>query len=262
MAIRRNKILCLENITHHACRESFGRYRRVFTLIELLVVVAIIAVLISILLPALAKARENARTVVCLNNLKGTGVALFMYTTAWNEWLPVAYNPSSYGPPYDTETNWNGALIHLNYVKDYEAMFCPSAPPIWKNFSLVQRDYLGYFTYGMGGLYDWSKHMRITNSWKPESSEILLDSINMTPEKTSTWYVGIFGTTGPVQTLYLPKRKVPLSPIKLDFRHTSKANVLFMDFHAASCRPDVTVTSEFGDSTGGLGAFYEYRVLN
>lgn len=262
MVVRRIKTPYSRSIPHPARPTFAGRWRFGFTLIELLVVVAIIAVLISILLPALRSARENAKTTVCLSNLKGTGTALMMYATTWNEWLPVAYNPSSYGPPYDTETNWNGALVHLNYIKDYESLFCPSAPPVWKNFSLAQKDYLGYFTYGMGGLYDWSKHMLLTRFSRLDISEILLDSINLKPETTMTWYTGIFGTTGPVQTLYLPKRKVPLSPVKVDFRHLGKANVLFMDFHAAPCRPDTTITTESGDGTGGLGAFYEFRVIN
>ncbi len=61
---------------------------RAFTLIELLVVVAIIALLISILLPALGRAREQARVTKCIANLRSIGQAMHMYFGENNNWFP------------------------------------------------------------------------------------------------------------------------------------------------------------------------------
>ncbi len=75
--------------TKNACSRLFSPG---FTLIELLVVIAIIALLVGILLPALAKARDAARTVKCQSNARQLTMSLLMYSNDHKQMFPPADN--------------------------------------------------------------------------------------------------------------------------------------------------------------------------
>ncbi len=64
-------------------------HRFAFTLIELLVVIAVIALLLSILVPALSIARERARRVVCMGNIRQFTLGIQIYSNDYKEYLPT-----------------------------------------------------------------------------------------------------------------------------------------------------------------------------
>jgi prepilin-type N-terminal cleavage/methylation domain-containing protein len=83
--------------------------KRAFTLIELLVVVAIIALLIAILLPSLKRAKDQARTTICLNNLRQLATAFNVYSNDHNNCLPGSTNDSVTNPDGTVERKcWLG----------------------------------------------------------------------------------------------------------------------------------------------------------
>jgi len=134
--------------------------RKGFTLIELLVVIAIIAILAAILFPVFAAAREKARQVTCLNNLKQLSTALNLYGGDygqkypskihncvaslyiyaggnWNSQQPLHMNPwyknGVYFNPYSLPDNWNWWFANPKYVLDpyvhnMKLWQCPSEP--------------------------------------------------------------------------------------------------------------------------------------
>jgi prepilin-type N-terminal cleavage/methylation domain-containing protein len=79
---------------------------RGFTLIELLVVIAIIAILAGLLLPAFSRAKEQARIVQCLSNLRQVGVGMFLYVDDNQDRFPSRNLVSTNGTEF-----WTGPFV-------------------------------------------------------------------------------------------------------------------------------------------------------
>ena len=114
------------------------RRRRGFTLIELLVVIAIIAILAAMLFPVFARARESARKIQCLANVKNIATAIQMYLTDYDRFPTSEHRPEivSFYEDRGCHGNRQGAknnpylkwaVLLDEYVKNRDVWRCPSA---------------------------------------------------------------------------------------------------------------------------------------
>lgn len=223
-----------------------------FTFVELLVVISIIAALLSILMPYLSKARQQAKSVFCLNNLHQISIAAINYTHSFNDHYPLAYYTRKVG------------AVRYSYAWDFTTYKDWSATPaagvvkpgiLWQKITIEEVQQCPSFKGAANWLIDpYTGYNYNTSYIGMDETVYPNNSIKTTKVKRPSETV-IFGdgqyNKGANKFMRAPWESGGDTFLDRDagtqgYRHLGKTNVAFCDGHSVSWKDLYTNTSSNG----------------